>query len=99
MKMPCGDPKAACRAAILDPELTVTMPHAVATVTGVKLTRRPLRFDGRRSAAELHLPPRRSCRDAIAEAVEEYRAYARLAPDEPDAQEMRERADRLEQRL
>ncbi len=35
MKMPCGDPKAACRAAILDPELTVTMPHAVATVTGI----------------------------------------------------------------
>ena len=35
MKMPCGDPKAACRAAILDPELTVTMPHGVATVTGV----------------------------------------------------------------
>ena len=35
MKMPCGDPKAACRVAILDPELTVTMPHAVATVTGI----------------------------------------------------------------
>lgn len=35
MKMPCGDPKAACRAAILDPELTVTMPHAVSTVTGI----------------------------------------------------------------
>jgi alcohol dehydrogenase len=26
MKMACGDPKAACRIAILDPELTVTMP-------------------------------------------------------------------------
>lgn len=35
MKMPCGDPKAACRTAILDPELTVTMPHTVATVTGI----------------------------------------------------------------
>lgn len=35
MKMPCGDPKAACRVAILDPELTVTMPHTVATVTGI----------------------------------------------------------------
>ena len=33
--MPCGDPRAACRAAILDPELTVTMPHSVATVTGI----------------------------------------------------------------
>ena len=35
MKMPCGDPKAACRVAILDPELTVTMPRSVATVTGI----------------------------------------------------------------
>lgn len=35
MKMPCGDPKAACKVAILDPELTVTMPHSVATVTGI----------------------------------------------------------------
>ena len=35
MKMPCGDPKAACRVAILDPELTVTMPHSVATATGI----------------------------------------------------------------
>ncbi len=29
MKMACGDPKAACRIAILDPELTVTMPAFV----------------------------------------------------------------------
>ncbi len=35
MKMPCGDPKAACRIAILDPELTVTMPRSVAAATGV----------------------------------------------------------------
>ncbi len=35
MKMPCGDPKAACRVAVLDPELTVTMPQMVATVTGI----------------------------------------------------------------
>lgn len=35
MKMACGDPKAACRIAILDPELTVTMPPAVAAATGV----------------------------------------------------------------
>lgn len=35
MKMPCGDPKAACRVAILDPELTVTMPRAVAAATGI----------------------------------------------------------------
>lgn len=35
MKMPCGDPKAACRAALLDPQLTVTMPRTVCTVTGI----------------------------------------------------------------
>ena len=35
MKMPCGDAKAACRVAILDPELTVTMPRAVAAATGI----------------------------------------------------------------
>ena len=35
MKMACGDAKAACRIAILDPELTVTMPAAVAAATGI----------------------------------------------------------------
>lgn len=35
MKMACGDPKAACRVAILDPELTVSMPVSVTAVTGI----------------------------------------------------------------
>ena len=35
MTLACGDPKAACRIAILDPELTVTMPAAVAAATGI----------------------------------------------------------------
>lgn len=35
MKMACGDKKAAARLAILDPELTVTMPKAVTAVTGI----------------------------------------------------------------
>ena len=35
MKMACGDPKAACRVAILDPELTVSMPASVTSVTGI----------------------------------------------------------------
>lgn len=35
MKMACGDPKAACKVAILDPQLTVTMPPSVAAATGI----------------------------------------------------------------
>ncbi len=35
MKMACGDPKAACRVAVLDPELTLTMPAYVTAVTGI----------------------------------------------------------------
>jgi len=35
LKMACGDPKAACRVAILDPELTLTMPAAVTAATGI----------------------------------------------------------------
>ncbi len=34
-KMACGDPKAAARIAILDPELTLTQPRAVAGATGI----------------------------------------------------------------
>ncbi len=35
IKMACGDPKAACRIAILDPELTVTQPRTVTALTGI----------------------------------------------------------------
>ncbi len=35
MKMACGDKKAACRIAILDPELTVSMPASVTAATGI----------------------------------------------------------------
>lgn len=35
MKMACGDKKAACRVAILDPELTLSMPPSVTTATGI----------------------------------------------------------------
>lgn len=34
-KMACGDPKAAFRVALLDPELTFTQPHEVAAITGI----------------------------------------------------------------
>ena len=34
-KMACGDVKAACRVAILDPDLTATQPRAVAASTGI----------------------------------------------------------------
>lgn len=35
MKMACGDKKACCRVALLDPELTVSMPPAVTAATGI----------------------------------------------------------------
>ncbi len=35
MKMACGDKKAACRVAILDPDLTVSMPVSVTAATGI----------------------------------------------------------------
>ena len=35
MKMACGDKKAACRIAILDPDLTVSMPRMVTATTGI----------------------------------------------------------------
>lgn len=35
MKMACGDKKAACRVAILDPELTLSMPVGVTAATGI----------------------------------------------------------------
>ena len=35
VKMPCGDPRAACRIAILDPRLTLTQPQRVTALTGI----------------------------------------------------------------
>ncbi len=35
VKMACGDKQAACRVAVLDPELTVSMPRAVTAATGI----------------------------------------------------------------
>lgn len=35
MKMACGDKKAACRVAILDPDLTMSMPASVTAATGI----------------------------------------------------------------
>ncbi|WP_166824773.1 iron-containing alcohol dehydrogenase [Thalassoroseus pseudoceratinae] len=35
MKMACGDKKAACRVAVLDPELTLSMPVKITAATGV----------------------------------------------------------------
>jgi alcohol dehydrogenase len=35
IKMACGDPRAACRIALLDPELTVTQPPSVTALTGI----------------------------------------------------------------
>jgi dihydroflavonol-4-reductase len=46
----------------------------MATVTGVRLTQRHFRFDGRRSARELRLQPMRNCGAAVAEALGWFRA-------------------------
>lgn len=35
VKMACGDPRAACRIALLDPELTLTQPPRVTSLTGI----------------------------------------------------------------
>lgn len=35
VKMACGDPQAACRVALLDPELTISMPESVTAATGI----------------------------------------------------------------
>ena len=51
MKMACGDKKAACRVAILDPELTLSMPHFVTAVTGI---------DALSHALESHVSNRRN---------------------------------------
>jgi alcohol dehydrogenase len=50
-KMACGDPKAAFRVAILDPELTVSQPHAVAAEAG---------FDALSHAVESFVTKKRS---------------------------------------
>ncbi len=35
VKMACGDPRASCRIAILDPTITLTQPHSVTALTGI----------------------------------------------------------------
>ncbi|MFI4874185.1 MAG: iron-containing alcohol dehydrogenase [Blastopirellula sp. JB062] len=35
VKMACGDPKASCKIALLDPELTITQPQRVTALTGI----------------------------------------------------------------
>ncbi|MEZ6068679.1 MAG: iron-containing alcohol dehydrogenase [Pirellulales bacterium] len=51
VKMACGDPKLACRLALLDPELTLTQPPKVAAATGL---------DAISHAVESHVTRRRN---------------------------------------
>jgi alcohol dehydrogenase len=50
-KMACGDPKAAFRTAILDPQLTISQPHAITTTAG---------FDAITHAVETYVTTRRN---------------------------------------
>lgn len=54
-KMACGDKKAACRIALLDPELTVTQPQRVTALTGIDAIAHALEtyVTKRRNAASL----------------------------------------------
>ncbi len=66
----------ACAEEFVCTHITGKMP--MATATGVRLTRRPLRFDGRRSAEELGLGELRSCREAIRESLGWYEAHGHI---------------------
>lgn len=57
----------------------------LATVTGVKLTRRSFCFDGTRSATDLGWQPARDCREAMLEAVNWYRASGYIDLSNPAA--------------
>ncbi|MGZ6218998.1 MAG: NAD-dependent epimerase/dehydratase family protein [Syntrophales bacterium] len=57
----------------------------LATVTGVKLTRRSFCFDGTRSATDLGWQPARDCREAILEAVNWFRASGYIDLSNPAA--------------
>lgn len=50
-KMACGDPKAAFRLALLDPQLTISQPHAITTTAG---------FDAITHAVETYVTTRRN---------------------------------------
>ncbi len=67
-KMACGDPRAAFRIAILDPELTLTQPSRVAALTG---------FDALSHAVETFVTSKRN--DASCRYARE--AWQRLAPN------------------
>jgi len=78
MKMACGDKKAAARVAILDPELTMTMPRQVSAVTAI---------DALSHAIETYVTKRRNAASALF-AKEAWRmltqSFPRIFNGEPD---------------
>jgi dihydroflavonol-4-reductase len=62
----------------------VTGKLPLATVTGVQLTQRPFRFDGRKSARELGLPGMRCCRESIVETVRWFQSSGHARANHPN---------------
>jgi alcohol dehydrogenase len=69
-KMACGDEKALPRAAILDPELTATMPRSVAAATGIDAVAHAVETAGSRKRTDLSRKISRAAWDLLSSAFE-----------------------------
>ncbi|MCG8407457.1 MAG: iron-containing alcohol dehydrogenase [Phycisphaerales bacterium] len=82
-KMACGDKKALCRAAILDPELTGTMPNDVASATGIDAVAHAVETAATKRRTDLSLAFSREAWQRLEQAF----VTAVKNPEETDARE------------